>query len=63
MTIVLSYNAVKQSIPMLKNDRWIIEQAENGMISPFIPAQVRNWEGIPTIVLRLAETNTLLDPC
>ena len=34
---------------MLKNDRWIIEQAENGMISPFIPAQVRQWEGIPVI--------------
>ena len=34
---------------MLKNDRWIIEQAEKGMISPFIPAQVRQWEGIPVI--------------
>ena len=34
---------------MLKNDRWIIEQAGKGMITPFIPTQVRQWEGIPTI--------------
>ena len=26
---------------MLKNDKWIIEQAQKGMITPFVPKQVR----------------------
>jgi dCTP deaminase len=30
---------------MLKNDRWIIEQAQNGMIAPFEPSLVRRSEG------------------
>ena len=29
---------------MLKNDRWIIEQAERGMITPFVPQQVRQLD-------------------
>jgi deoxycytidine triphosphate deaminase len=29
---------------MLKNDRWIIEQAEQGMITPFVPNLVREVE-------------------
>ena len=26
---------------MIKNDRWIIEQARNGMIQPFEPSLIR----------------------
>ncbi|KGF72792.1 deoxycytidine triphosphate deaminase [Neosynechococcus sphagnicola sy1] len=33
---------------MLKNDRWIIEQATKGMISPFVPHLVREVEGALT---------------
>jgi dCTP deaminase len=29
---------------MLKNDKWIIEQATRGMIDPFVPQQVRKLE-------------------
>jgi dCTP deaminase len=29
---------------MLKNDRWIIEQAQQGMITPFVPQLVRQVE-------------------
>ena len=29
---------------MLKNDRWIIEQAANGMIAPFQPSLVRHLD-------------------
>jgi dCTP deaminase len=28
--------------PMLKNDRWILEQAQNGMIEPFEPQLIRS---------------------
>lgn len=30
---------------MIKNDQWIIEQAENGMIQPFVPQLVRHLDG------------------
>lgn len=29
---------------MIKNDRWIIEQAQNGMITPFVPELVKQIE-------------------
>lgn len=34
---------------MLKNDTWITEMAQGGMISPFEPHLVRNTEGLPVI--------------
>lgn len=34
---------------MLKNDTWISEMAQGGMISPFEPHLVRNIEGLPVI--------------
>ena len=34
---------------MLKNDTWIIEMANQGMISPFEPKLVRHVEGLPVI--------------
>jgi len=33
----------------IKNDRWIREQAEQGMIEPFAPEQVRTVDGRPLI--------------
>jgi dCTP deaminase len=32
------------NVPMIKNDRWIIEQAEKGMIQPFVPQLVRHLD-------------------
>lgn len=34
---------------MIKNDVWITEMAEQGMISPFEPRLVRHLEGLPVI--------------
>ena len=34
---------------MLKNDRWIKEMANQGMITPFAPQLVRQLEGVPVI--------------
>ena len=34
---------------MIKNDTWITQMAEKGMISPFEPQLVRKVEGLPVI--------------
>ncbi|MEA5617237.1 dCTP deaminase [Cronbergia sp. UHCC 0137] len=34
---------------MIKNDIWITEMAQKGMISPFESKQIRNIEGLPAI--------------
>ncbi len=39
---------------MIKNDKWIIEQAENGMISPFEPQLIRRVDNIPVISFGLS---------
>ncbi|WP_439648889.1 dCTP deaminase [Leptolyngbya ohadii] len=33
---------MQEQEPMLKNDRWILEQAQNGMIEPFEPHLIRS---------------------
>jgi dCTP deaminase len=34
---------------MIKNDSWIAQMADEGMISPFAPQQVRVLDGVPVI--------------
>nr|BCX00096.1 MAG: dCTP deaminase [Bacteroidota bacterium] len=34
---------------MIKNDRWIRQMAERGMIRPFEPRQIRRLEGLPVL--------------
>lgn len=33
----------------IKNDTWIAQMAQKGMISPFVPSQIRHVEGAPAI--------------
>jgi dCTP deaminase len=39
---------------MLKNDKWIAEQAQKGMISPFEPSLVRRVDNLPAISFGLS---------
>lgn len=38
---------------MLKNDKWIAEQAQKGMIDPFEPSLIREIEGDPGLVRKV----------
>jgi hypothetical protein len=39
---IILLTATEEIEPMLKNDRWITEQAQQGMIEPFEPTLVRS---------------------
>jgi dCTP deaminase len=48
----LRYSSIPVGITgkaVIKNDMWIAQMAEKGMISPFQPHLIRNYEGLPVI--------------